>query len=204
MTLEAELIVKFLEFANTNSDNYALAKQLDLDGPLQDMIKPYRNKKGSNNLDQILNSLFVKIIQIRSSGEDYKQGFRQIVQDVIGSKNEEQFIEDMEDVTDTIVEILNEKEIIKNNIELFVAIETNKEALQAIADVRSVSTNYSEKAKNFKDQTEAINLVGRAINNIESIDKQAASQLPSLEKEKLKKDLQQLKLKIDKLLCEGV
>lgn len=204
MILEAELIVKFLEFANTNSDNYALAKQLDLDGPLQDMIKPYRNKKGSNNLDQILNSLFVKIIQIRSSGEDYKQGFRQIVQDVIGSKNEEQFIEDMEDVTDTIVEILNEKEIIKNNIELFVAIETNKEALQAIADVRSVSTNYSEKAKNFKDQTEAINLVGRAINNIESIDKQAASQLPSLEKEKLKKDLQQLKLKIDKLLCEGV
>lgn len=198
--LEAELIVKFLEFANTNSDNYALAKQLDLDGPLQDMVPQYKKWKGSDNLDQLLNSLFAKIIQMRSSKEDFKGEFRQIVKEVVGTKNEVKFIEDMEDSTDSIVEALDEKNIIKNNVDLFATLNGNQEVIQAMAEIQSISTSYSEKAKNYKAQNEPVKLVERAINNIDSIDKKIVNSLPKIEKDKLLSRLEKLKLEIEELL----
>lgn len=200
--LEAELIVKFLEFTNTGPDNYSLAKQLDLDGPLRDMVPQYKKFKGSDNTDQLLNSLFAKIIQMRSSKEDFKGEFRQIVKEVVGTKNEEKFIEDMEDSTDLIVETLDEKEIIKNNVDLFTTLASSEEAVEAMAEIQSISTSYSEKAKNHKAQNEPIKLVDRAINSIDSIDKNIFSNLPKIEKEKLQSRLEKLKLEIEVLLSE--
>ena len=197
--LEAELIVKFLEFANTNPDNYALAKQLDLDGPLQEMIPQYKKIKDSDNLDQLLNSLFAKIVQMRASKEDFKLEFRQIVKSVIGTKNEEKFIEDMEDATDSIVEALDQKEVIKNNIDLFSTLNSNQETINAMAEVQSISTNHSEKAKNLKEQTMPVKLVEKAFNSIEAIDKKTVLVLPKLEMKKLENSLEKLKLQIDKL-----
>lgn len=200
--LEAELIIKFLEFANTKPDNYALAKQLDLDGPLQDMIPQYKKIKHSDNLDQLLNSLFAKIIQMRSSKEDFKAEFRQIVKNIVGTKNEEKFIEDMEDATDTIVEALDKEDVIKNNVDLFTTLQNNQDAVQALAKVQTISTNHSEKAKNYKEQNKPVKLVEKAISSIEAIDKRIVTELPKSEKAKLKSSFEKLKLKINDLLSE--
>lgn len=202
LILEAELIVKFLEFSNTKSDNYALAKQLDLDGPLQDMVPQYRKMKGSDNLDQLLNSLFAKIIQMRASKEDFKTEFREIVKNVVGTNNEDKFVEDMEDATDVIVEALDEKAIIRNNIDLFETLNSNKETVKAMAEVRSITTNHSEKAKNYKEQTKPINLAEKAFNSIEAIDKRIVSDLPTMEKEKLRVILEKLNNYTNALLSE--
>ncbi|MFJ8265337.1 RNA polymerase subunit sigma-70 [Peribacillus asahii] len=200
--LEAELIIKFLEFANTNPDNYALAKQLDLDGPLQDMIPQYKKIKDSDNLDQLLNSLFAKIIQMRSSKEDFKAEFRQIVKNVVGTKNEEKFIEEMEDATDSIVEALDNEDVIKNNVDLFATLQNNQEAVKALAKVQTISTNHSEKAKNYKEQNKPVKLAEKAISSIEAIDKRIVSGLPKSEKAKLLSSFEKLKVKIDDLLSE--
>nr|WP_252977602.1 RNA polymerase subunit sigma-70 [Bacillus luti] len=174
LLLEAELIVKFLEFSNTHPDNYALAKQLELDGPLRDMLPQYKKFKNTANATQLLNSLFAKIIQVRSSNEDYKLEFRQIVKAVVGTKNEEKFIEEMEESTDTIVEALDNKEPIKNNVELFSLLHHNQEAVQAIAEVQNISNKHSEKAKNRKNQNMPAKLANQAIAKIESIDKESS------------------------------
>ncbi|EJQ73453.1 hypothetical protein IG7_00756 [Bacillus cereus HuA2-4] len=200
LLLEAELIVKFLEFSNTNPDNYALAKQLELDGPLQDMIPQYKKFKNTANADQLLNSLFAKIIQVRSTKEDYKQEFRQIVKTVVGTKNEEKFIEEMEESTDTIVEALDKKEPIKNNVELFSLLNHDQEAVQAIAKVQKISTKHSEKAKNRKEQNMPAKLADKAITTIESIDKRIIQELPKAEREKLNESLEELRKQIDVLL----
>jgi hypothetical protein len=199
---EAELIVKFLEFVNTNPDNYSLAKQLDLDGPLQDMLPQYKKYKNSENLDQLLNSLFAKILQIRASKEDFKSEFRQIVKSVVGTKNEEKFIEEMEDATDKIVEILDNEDTIKNNIDLFNTLNNNQEAKDALVSVKTISANHSEKAKNYKEQNKPISLVEKAINSIDAIDEEIIQSLPRLEKTKLTEKLEKLKLQINKLLFE--
>ncbi|QWH16420.1 RNA polymerase subunit sigma-70 [Bacillus mycoides] len=200
LLLEAELIVKFLEFSNTNPDNYALAKQLELDGPLRDMLPQYKKFKNTANAAQLLNSLFAKIIQVRSSNEDYKLEFRQIVKAVVGTKNEEKFIEEMEESTDTIVEALDNKEPIKNNVELFSLLHHNQEAVQAIAEVQNISNKHSEKAKNRKNQNMPAKLANQAIAKIESIDKRIVQELPKAEKNKLNESLEELRKQIEVLL----
>lgn len=200
LLLEAELIVKFLEFSNTNPDNYALAKQLELDGPLRDLIPQYKKFKNTANADQLLNSLFAKIIQVRSAKEDYKQEFRQIVKEVVGTKNEEKFIEEMEESTDTIVEALDNKEPIKNNVELFSLLNHNQEVVQAIAEVQKISNKHSEKSKNRQDQNMPAKLANQAITKIESIDKRIVQELPKAEKKKLNESLEELRKQIEVLL----
>lgn len=200
LLLEAELIVKFLEFSNTNPDNYALAKQLELDGPLRDLLPQYKKFKNTANTDQLLNSLFAKIIQVRSAKEDYKQEFRQIVKTVVGTKNEEKFIEEMEESTDTIVEALDNKEPIKNNVELFSRLHHNQEAVQAIAEVQKISNKHSEKSKNRQEQNMPAKLADKAITTIESIDKRIVQELPKAERQKLNESLGELRKQIDVLL----
>lgn len=200
--LEAELIIKFLEFINASTDNYAIAKELELDGPLQDLIPQYKNMKNSNNLDQILNTLFAKILQIRIEGEDYKKEYRQIVKNVVGSRDEEKFIEEMEDSTDMIIDILDTPRKIKNNAELFAQLNSNQESINAIANVKSTTKYYADKAENIKQRNHPISLVKKAINSIESIDRNIIHQLSKKEKEELIKEIKKLKYEINNFLIE--
>ena len=181
--LEAELIIKFLEFINASTDNYAIAKELELDGPLQDLIPQYKNIKNADNLDQILNTLFAKILQIRIMREDYKKEYRQIVKNVIGSRDEEKFIEEMEDSTDTIIDILDTDRKIKNNAELFAQLNSNKNSIDAIANIKSTTKDYSDKAENIKQRNNPISLIKKAISSIEAIDRNIIKQLSKEEKE---------------------
>lgn len=200
--LEAELIVKFLEFINTSPDNYAIAKQLELDGPLQDLIPQYKSIKNSDNLDQVLNSLFAKILQIRISREDYKKEYREIVKNVIGSKNEEKFIEDMEEATDIIIDILDTPKKIKNNTELFFQLNQHTEAKEAIGNVKLITKEHSDKSENIKQRNVPISLVKKAMNSIESINSDIINLLTKEDRRNLIKELRKLKDEIDNLITE--
>ena len=199
---EAELIVKFLEFINTNKDNYAIAKQLDLDGPLQDLVPQYKNIKKSDNLDQILNTIFSKILQIRISKEDFKKEYRQIIKNVINSSQEEGFIEEIEDATDVITDFFDSNKKIKNNIDLFKRLNENKQVQTAIANVKSISKKYSEKAENEKQKNTPIKLVEKAINSIESINRGIICSLTKEDKTKLINELKKLKSQVDNLILK--
>lgn len=199
---EAELIVKFLEFINTNKDNYAIAKQLDLDGPLQDLVPQYKNIKKSDNLDQILNTIFSKILQIRISKEDFKKEYRQIIKNVINSSQEEGFIEEIENDTDVITDFFDSNKKIKNNIDLFKRLNENKQVQTAIANVKSISKKYSEKAENEKQKNTPIKLVEKAINSIESINRGIICSLTKEDKTKLINELKKLKSQVDNLILK--
>ena len=199
---EAELIVKFLEFINTNKDNYAIAKQLDLDGPLQDLVPQYKNIKKSDNLDQILNTIFSKILQIRISKEDFKKEYRQIIKNVINSSQEEGFIEEIEDDTDVITDFFDSNKKIKNNIDLFKRLNENKQVQTAIANVKSIFKKYSEKAENEKQKNTPIKLVEKAINSIESINRGIICSLTKEDKTKLINELKKLKSQVDNLILK--
>lgn len=200
--VEAELIVKFLKFTNANPDNYALAKDLDLDGPIQDVIPQYKKFKDNSNAEQLLNSLFAKILQIRTTKEDYKGDFRTIVKNVVNSKDEITFISEMEDATDAIIDVLDTKESITSNIDLFTTLKSNRETADALAEVQTIFTSHSEKTKNLKERTEPIKLVGKAVTNIESIDKNVIKYLSKSEKERLFRSLEKLQKEINHILLK--
>ena len=200
--LEAELIVKFLEFINTSVDNYAIAKELELDGPLQDLIPQYKNIKNSKDLDQVLNALFAKILQIRVTREDYKKEYRQIVKNVIGSKNQEKFIEEMEESTDTVIDILDTSDKITNNAELFSQLNNHQELKDAIVNIKVITNKHSEESENAKHKNIPISLIKKAITSITSINKDIIYQLDKDDRVKLNMEIQKLKNEIDALFIE--
>lgn len=108
----------------------------------------------------------------------------------------------MEDATDSIVEALDKEDVIKNNVDLFATLQNNQEAVQALAKVQTISTNHSEKAKNYKEQNMPVKLAEKAISSIEAIDKRIVTGLPKSEKAKLLSSFEKLKVKIDDLLSE--
>lgn len=156
--------------------------------------------KKSDNLNQTLNTLFAKIIQIRITREDYKKEYRQIVKNVIGSRNEEKFIQDMEESTDVIIDILDTPKKIKNNAELFTQLNQYQEAKDAIATVKTLTKDYAEKAENVKQRNIPISLVKKAINSIESINRDMIDLLPKEDRINLINEIQKLKQEIDSLL----
>lgn len=196
--LEAELIVKFLEFVNAAPDNYSLAKQMDLDGPLQDLVPQYKKFKNNDNADQLLNSLFTKILQLRASKEDFKAEYRQIVKNIIGTRKEEEFIEDMEDATDTVVDALDKKEVTKSNIDLFDTLNS-RETVSALSKVQTISNRHSETAKNQKERDMPTKLVNRAINTLSSIDIQTIESLSIDDDKELQHSLDKLQAIIDEI-----
>lgn len=200
---EAELVVKFLEFVNADIDNYALAKQLDLDGPLQNLVSKYSKFKNDDNAEQLLNTLFAMILQIRNTKENYKEEFREIVQSVIGTKKEKKFLEDMEDSTDVIVDAFDGMKSVKNNLELISKLNNDKKATAALSQIQALSKRYSETSKNQKEQTKPLILLAKALSTLESIDQTIIINLPKAEILKLNATLDKLQNSIDTIRSAG-
>ena len=144
-----------------------------------------------------MNTLFAKIVQIRHTKEDYKQEFRQIVKNVIGTRKEKEFLEEMEDATDAIVDALDQKEPIKNNIELVTTLHNDKNAAAALAEVQNLSNHYSEISKNQKEHTKPLKLIEKALNSLESIDRKIIISLPKEEKIKFNNTLDRIQSSIN-------
>lgn len=198
----AELIIKFLKFTNTPTNNYSIAKELELDGPLQDLLPQYKKFKGSEDEEVLLNSLFSKIIQIRIDNEDYKKDFRNIVKNVIGTDQQVSFIEELEDTTDIIVDSFAERDLISNKIEIFETINKNDSLKKAFKEVKKTSYEHSETAINKKNKNKPEELINKALKSLESIDISSINSLDSSQKNTLKKTLENIIYKIKELESE--
>ncbi|MDJ1112376.1 RNA polymerase subunit sigma-70 [Macrococcus sp. S115] len=198
----AELIIKFLRFTNSPTNNYSIAKELELDGPLQDLQPQYKKFKGTEEEEVLLNSLFSKIIQIRVDNENFQKEFRNIVKNVIGTGQQDSFIEDMEDTTDTIVDTFAEREEISNKIEIFERIGKDDNLKKALKEVKKVSYEHSETAINIKNKNKPEELINKALKSLESIDISSIKSLDLLQKEVLKEPLVKIINKIKEIESE--
>lgn len=203
LVVEAELIVKFLDFIHAAPDNYAIAKQMDLDGPLRDFLPQYKKIKKSDNLDQILNTIFASLIQTRLKKQNFKDDFRTVAKEVIGKASANEFIAEMEEATDTLQDVFSEQEVTDNH-QLYKVVNDHSEAKDAIADIQKTTTSYSEKVRNAKRRSEPINLVEKAINSLDAIDQQTLDELADTDAQKLNERLRELQEMVAELLTEEV
>lgn len=195
MLYEAELIIKFLKYINADPNNYALAKQLSLDGPLQDLIPQYKKYiRNSANESEILGALFAKLLQLRlksNNDADFKTSFRPIIKNVINSDMEANFIADMSDSVDTIVDTLGEKPI-KTADDLMATISASQEAMNAIKDTQEITTSVVEESEDSLNRAQPEKLVGQAIKKLQSIDDDIFEQVSDDEKQSIKAELDTL------------
>lgn len=174
---EAELIIEFLKFINANEQNYAIAKEMKLDGPLQDMLVEYkRSIKDSPDKDEILGALFTKIIQLRTDeGEDdFKATFRPIIKNIIGKQKQAEYLNQVADSSDT-VELALQKDMsgesteVKNASDLFGRLKSDEEAVGALAEAQEASASVLDKVVNEKQRAEPIKLARAAFDKVDSI-----------------------------------
>lgn len=140
--------------------------------------------KGKPKEKQLLNSFFSKIIQLRVVKEDFKGDYRKVVKSVIGTKKENKFIEEMEDVTDEIVDFLDTQKNIKNNVDLMKALH-NDDLKEALTSVKSITSDFSETARNDEDRKLPLNLIDKAIKNLGAIDLRVIKNLSPNEKKNI-------------------
>lgn len=191
---EAELIIEFLKYINADTSNYSIAKKLSLDGPLQDLVPQYKKYiKDDPNKDTILNAIFAKLIQLRekSDDNDFKQEFRTIVKKVIGKKMAEDFVEDMGESSDTILDVLSEEKTVDSN-DLFAKLNDSEEAKDAIKETQSISENYAQKAVDESDKLKPENLISQAKSKIDNVDQSVFGTLNDGQKEKLRNLLDEI------------
>lgn len=184
---EAELVVEFLKYVNADPQNYALAKQMSLDGPLQELVPQYKKYiRESPQKNDILSAVFAKLLQLRtkSADKDFKQEFRPIVKNVLLSNLGQGFVSDMTASSDVLVDTLAETPT-TDVTDLYKKINSSEEAVSAISAAKTVTDNYVRKAADAADKKRPIKLADDALSKLDNIDRVVFGALSASEKAKL-------------------
>lgn len=133
MLKKAKLMVDFLSFINAEG-KYYVARDLDLDGPLQEMVA-ILNKESEEEYDIVKETLFT--ILLLSKKGDLSRHIRSIGKEIIKSGNRESFLNEY----DKVVEQVYEKYQAEENVDTRTIMKVN----EALKDVREGSNSVVER-----------------------------------------------------------
>jgi len=205
---EAELIIEFLKFINADESNYSIAKDMKLDGPLQDMLPQYKKSiKNSDNKEEILSALFSKIIQLRSDDgeDDFKKDFRDIVKKVIGKGKERQYIDQVGDDSANIEMALvtdanGEDSSVVNVDDLYQRINNDDDAMESMTNVVTSSSDILDEIDNEDKKNEPLKLVEEAMKKIDSINIDVFDSISEKDKVKIMNYSRAIKISIEEIM----
>lgn len=106
MVEKAKLMVKYLEFINADGKFY-LARELELDGPLQEMVGILKNEKDEEERIRVTDTLFT-VLTI-SKNKDLTRYIRRIGNDILKASNREAFLEEFDEIVYDVADAFQEK-----------------------------------------------------------------------------------------------
>lgn len=180
MVKKSILMVEFLEFINAK-DKYYVARDLNLDGPLQE-IQAILNKEDDSDETEYLkvkNALFAALA-IPHRG-DTTRYIRDIGKNILRADNREDFLNQYEDVVEDVYETFQEKENVTNDVirEVNSTLDS-KDKSKKIIDDKIAETI-------IKDiQGQPVDYLKRAITALEGIDTDQISRLDPASKQDFK------------------
>lgn len=188
---KAKLMVEFLEFINAKG-KYYIARELNLDGPLQEIMLILNKLPEGAEADAVKDTLFTNLLTSKQG--DLTRHIRDIGNSIIKTDNVTQFIEEHEEAVEGIYERLHE-----DNQNSVVQI---KEAIQeepAVIKSQTLVENYIEKNKLSNARNKPIDLLTKAFTTLDSIELVAVSKMSHENKEEFKKLLERMNSKLDLL-----
>lgn len=177
MIKKAVLMVEFLEFINAEG-KYYVARDLDLDGPLQEVMAILNREDASDEAEylRVKQTLFAALaIPYRGDTTRY---IRDIGKEILGADNREEFLEEYEEIVDEIYETFQEQENVTKdvvreiNAELEVKVDSEKIIKEKIAQTQITT---------IKGQP--VDYLKRAITALDSIDTDQISRLDAATKQ---------------------
>lgn len=191
MLEKSKLMVDFLEFINAEG-KYYIARDLNLDGPLQEIAGILRGISNNEDKDSIKHSLFTTLLM---RPNDSTRKIRDIGKEIIKSPNVNEYVEEYEETVEEVYNILNEEEAVDNKI-LSEKITSNDELQSSSNDI---TERYIDKNRLTKARKKPIMSLNTAFDTMDSIDNEAVSRMPKEDKEKFKATLRKIQSTITML-----
>ena len=107
MVEKAKLMVEYLEFINADGKFY-LARELELDGPLQEMVGILKNEKDEAERIRVTDTLFTALTI--SKNKDLTRYIRRIGNDILKAPNREAFLEEFDDIVYDVADAFQGRE----------------------------------------------------------------------------------------------
>ncbi|MDX8289121.1 hypothetical protein SLL00_04930 [Metabacillus indicus] len=182
---KSKLMVEFLEFINAKG-KYYIARELNLDGPLQEIMLILNKLPQGSEADAVKDTLFTNLLTSKQG--DLTRHIRDIGNNIIKTENVTQFIEEHEDIVGEIYEKLREEE--QNSVTQVK--EAIKEDSVIIEQSRKIVEEYIEKNKLTNARNKPIDLLNKAFNTLDNIDSVAVSKMSDENKHEFKKLLDKI------------
>lgn len=107
MVEKAKLMVEYLKFINADGKFY-LARELELDGPLQEMVGILKNEKDEEERIRVTDTLFTALTI--SKNKDLTRYIRRIGNDILKAPNREEFLEEFDEIVYDVADAFQGKE----------------------------------------------------------------------------------------------
>ncbi|WP_440604417.1 ParB/RepB/Spo0J family partition protein [Bacillus sp. GB_SG_008] len=182
---KSKLMVEFLEFINAKG-KYYIARELNLDGPLQEIMLILNKVPEGAEADAIKDTLFTNLLTSKQG--DLTRHIRDIGNHIIKTDNVAQFIEDHEEIVGEIYEKLREDKQ-GSVVQIKEAIQEEK---AVVKQSQGLVDDYIEKNKLNNARNKPVELLTRAFTTLDSIDSVAVSKMSDENKKEFKKLLDKM------------
>lgn len=197
MMKKADLMVQFLDYINAIG-KYYIARDLALDGPLQEMVRileshfkgiDVRTVLSPNHQDKgeqaaylrVRNALFTAIFSKRKLNEtdvkgDLSREIREMGKYIINSSNREEFLDEFDDIVEEVYETFQELEKVD--------VSTVREAGRELADVRKEAQKVIEKhiedSRLVSAKAKPVDLLNKAFDDLKRIEVEQVKRMDPL------------------------
>ncbi|WP_144647057.1 hypothetical protein [Priestia megaterium] len=196
MMKKAELMVQFLDYINAEG-KYYIARDLALDGPLQEMVRilesqfkgidvrtilsaSHKDKGEQAGYLRVRNALFTAIFSKRKLNESDNKGdvtrdIRDMGKFIINASNREEFLDEFDDIVEEVYENFQDLDEVDSS--------SVKEVGQELADVRKeaqkVIDKHIEDSRLVMAKTKPVDLLNKAFDDLKRIEVEQVKRMDS-------------------------
>lgn len=188
----AQLMVEFLDYIDAPEEFY-IARQLELDGPLREIPGILKKCKNSEQEMEVKNNIFSDFI-LMSSGDKTRviRKYKDIISD---DDVREDFIENRREFVDKVSDLIDEKE----NTDLSKICEIRTENVELQNEMESSLELWKEKANSNSIKNRPNELLEQAYGKLESIDTRIFDKLKKEQLEETKESISKIKMIIEEI-----
>ncbi|WP_214762916.1 hypothetical protein [Exiguobacterium sp. s146] len=192
MLEKADLMVEYLKFINAEGKFY-VARELELDGPLQEMTGILRKEKDEEDRIRVQDALFTALST--SKDRDLTRYIRKIGKDILRSKNREEFLEEFEDIVDEVHDAFQERE----NVDLSTIREVNKDLEQVRSEASYIVSRRAEETAITRAKMKPVDALNTSLKALENIDTEQVSRMDAHTKGEFDRLVNLLRERLDSL-----
>lgn len=182
---KAILMVEFLDFINAKG-KYYIARELNLDGPLQEMVG-ILNRLDEEKKEDVKSALFTALLTSQSG--DLTRHIREIGKEIIKTKNAEKFIEEYEEIVEEVFEDLqDEEEVDLSTVNEKISTNTSLKEKSDNIIRKKIEQNRHETVRN-----KPIVLLNDALDALNAIDETVVSRMNEENREEFEEVLKKIR-----------